>query len=78
MHSAVHAALDATARFRGVEIASLSSVVDDLTGWRERTYSAYWTTLGVDGAELPTDFGEVVDAVTTFADPLSRPAAELR
>jgi hypothetical protein len=77
-HGAVRAALDATARFRGVEIVSLSSVIDDLAELREPTYRAYRTALGVDGAELPADFGEVVDAARTFADPLARPTAELR
>ena len=67
-HEAVSAALDATAQFRGVEIVPLSSVVDDLVELRERTYRVYRTALGVDGTELPTDFGEVVDAVTAFAD----------
>jgi hypothetical protein len=77
-HGAVRAALEATARFRGVEIAPLSSVVDDLANLRERTYRAYRTALGADGAGLPSDFGEVVDAVTRFADPLARPTAEPR
>jgi hypothetical protein len=77
-HDAVRAALNATARFRGVEIVSLSSVVDDLAELRELTYRAYRIALGVDGAELPADFGEVVDAARTFADPLARPNAELR
>ena len=36
------------------------------------------TALGVDGAELPAEFGEVVDAVTTFADPLAPSIAGLR
>jgi hypothetical protein len=40
IHGAVHAALDATARFRGVEIARLSSVIDDLVELREPTYTA--------------------------------------
>jgi hypothetical protein len=53
MHDAVHAALDVTARFRGVEIAPLSSVVDDLAEWRARIYTAFRTALGVDGAVLP-------------------------
>jgi Nucleotidyl transferase AbiEii toxin, Type IV TA system len=75
IHGAVRPALDATARFRGVEIVPLSSVLDDLVGLRQRTYRAYRayrTALGVDGAELATDFGEVVEAVRTFADPLAR------
>jgi len=77
-HGAVRAALDATARFRGVEVVPLSSVVDDLVELRERTYRAYRVTLGVDGADLPPEFGEVVEAVTTFADPLALTTAELR
>ena len=77
-HGAVRPALDATARFRGVEVVPLSSLVDDLAELRERTYRAYRTALGVDGAELPTECGEVVDAVTTFADPLARPTVEPR
>ena len=78
VHDAVRAALDATSRFRGVEIAPLSSVVDDLVELRERTYRAYRTALGVDGTELPAEFGAVVDAVTTFADPLADPTGDLR
>jgi Nucleotidyl transferase AbiEii toxin, Type IV TA system len=77
-HGAVSAALDATAQFRGVGIVSLSSVIDDLVELREQAYRAYRAALGVDGAELPADFGEVVDAVTTFADPLARSIAGLR
>jgi len=77
-HGAVRSALDATARFRGVEIAPLSSVVDDLAELHERTYSGYRTALGVDGTELPTDFGEVIEAVATFADPLAHPSSNLR
>jgi hypothetical protein len=72
VHGAVRAALDATARFRGVEIVLLSSVLDDLVELRQRTYRAYRTALGVDGAELPTDSGEVADAVRMFAGPLAR------
>ena len=74
MHRTIHAALDATARFRGVEIAPLSSVVDDLAELRARTCRAYRNALGVDGVGLPFDFGEVVEAVITFADPLAGPA----
>jgi len=77
-HGAVRAALDATTRFRGVEIVPLSSVIDDLAELREPTYRAYRAALGVDGAELPADFDVVVDAVTSFADPLAWPTAELR
>lgn len=51
---------------------------DDLVELRERTYRAYRVTLGVDGADLPPEFGEVVEAVTTFADPLALTTAELR
>ena len=74
----VRAALDATARFRDVEVAPLSSLLDDLVELREQTYRAYRTALGVDGAGLPSDFGEVVDAVATFADPLARPTGDGR
>ena len=75
----IRAALDATARFRGVEIAPLSSVVDDLVELRERTYRAYRTgPAWRRWPRLPSDFGEVVEAVTTFADPLARPTAEPR
>jgi hypothetical protein len=75
---AIRAALDATARFRGVEIVPLSSVIDDLAELREPPYRAYRNALGVDGADLSADFGEVVDAVRTIADPLARPIAEPR
>jgi len=77
-YGAVRSALDATARFRGVEIAPLSSVVDDLAELRARTYTAFRTALGVDGTKLPADPGEVIDAVTTFADPLAGPTCDLR
>lgn len=59
-HHGVRAALDATARFRGVEVVPLSSVIDDLAELREQTYRAYRTALGVEGAELPVEFGELV------------------
>lgn len=61
-----------------LEIVPLSSVGDDLIELGEQTYRAYRTALGVDGAGLPSDFGDVVDVVTTFADPLVRSTAELR
>lgn len=70
-HTTVRAALVATARFRGVTIAPLSSVIDDFVALREPTCSAYQAALGVDGAELPSTL--VVAAVTAFANPLSCP-----
>ena len=74
----VRAALDATARFRRRRDVSLSSVIVILPSCADPTHRAYRTALGVDGAELLADFGEVVDAATRFADPLARLTVELR
>lgn len=73
-HATTREALPATAAFRGTDVVPLSSVVEDLVDLRRRTYAAYRAHLGPDGTNLPTDFGEVVAAVTAFADRLAGPA----
>ncbi len=74
-HSVLHAearrALIATAAHRGTELAALSSVLGNLAELRARTYTAYRSSLGPDGIQLPIDFSSVLDAVTAFADALA-------
>lgn len=68
-------ALLATATFRGTALQPLSTVIDDFTDIRRRTYIAYRTSLGPDASQLPHDFEQIVVAVCTFADPLTEPAS---
>ncbi|GAB3425266.1 nucleotidyl transferase AbiEii/AbiGii toxin family protein [Flindersiella endophytica] len=75
-HAAAREALLATAAFRGTRLMPLSSAIDNLVDLRRRTFTAYRTSLGVDGEHLPSSLGDVVSAVTAFADPLVVPAAE--
>jgi hypothetical protein len=70
-YTAMRGALEATLRYRDVEIVPLSTVIGDLATSRERAYQAYKRRLGVDGAGLPGDFSTIVSAVATFVDPLA-------
>lgn len=74
MHSVTHAAtsgaLLATAGHRGTALVPLSDALGNLVELRARTYAAYRSGLGPDGAHLPDDFDVVVRAVATFADRL--------
>jgi len=69
-HATVRAALDATAAYRQVTLAPLSSVLGALPTTRQSAYQAFRKRLGVDGASLPATFSEVVAAVVAFVDPL--------
>lgn len=62
--------------FRGTTVGPLSSAIDDIVELRAAAYAAYRRSLGADGEHLPGSFGDVVAAVTTFADPLSEAAHE--
>lgn len=72
-HAAARDALLATAEFRQTALVPLSSAIDNLVELRQRTYTAYRTSLGADGEDLPERFGDLVAAVTAFADPLVDP-----
>lgn len=74
-HAVMGEALRATAEFRRASLVPLSTVIDNLVELRQATYLAYRGSLRSDGDSLPDDLRVVVDAVTTFADPLIRPAA---
>jgi len=74
-HTVMHEALHATAEFRQAPLVPLSTVIDNLVELRQATYLAHRNSLGPDGDNLPDDLGALVDAVTTFADPLIQPAA---
>lgn len=74
-HAAARAALLATCRHRGTDVDTLSTAIGDIIEVRGRAYAAYRAGLGPDGAGLPKDFGEVVNTVVTFADPLATAAA---
>ncbi|MBS3940169.1 MAG: nucleotidyl transferase AbiEii/AbiGii toxin family protein [Actinobacteria bacterium] len=74
-HAVMHEALHATATFRQAPLVPLSTAVDNLVELRQAAYRAYRDSLDADGEHLPDDLGVVVDAVTTFADPLIQPAA---
>lgn len=73
-HTAAREALLATAAFRGTDVVALSSAIDDLVTLRGATHHAYRAALGPDGTGLPFEFGDIVAAVTAFADPLAEPA----
>jgi hypothetical protein len=76
VHTTAREALLATADFRETTLAPLSFLLDNLVELRQTTYTAYRDSLGIDGNDLPANFGDVVAAVTTFADPLANPAAQ--
>ncbi|WP_086819470.1 nucleotidyl transferase AbiEii/AbiGii toxin family protein [Allokutzneria sp. NRRL B-24872] len=69
-YASVRAAFDATTSHRGVEPRPLSDVVGSLAELRASAYRAFRKRLGADGAHLPEDFREVVDAALGFVDPL--------
>lgn len=74
-HAVMNEALRATAKFRRASLVPLSTAIDNVVELRQATYLAYRVSLRSDGDSLPDDLRVVVDAVTTFADPLIRPAA---
>ena len=74
-HAVMGEALRVTAEFRRASLVPLSTAIDNVVELRQATYLAYRGSLRSDGDSLPDDLRVVVDAVTTFADPLIRPAA---
>ena len=70
-HSDARDALIATASHRGTDVVALSSAIGNLIELRRRSYDAYRTGLGPDGAALPREFAAVVKAVLAFADRLT-------
>jgi hypothetical protein len=64
-------ALVATAEFRGTPVELLSRAIDNIVSLRGQSFAAYRASLGDAGLHLPADFGEVVGAVTAFADALA-------
>ena len=66
----MRAAIDATARYRGVTLVPLSSVIGALPTARQATYHAYRQRLGIDGSHLPGAFRDVVNAVVALVDPI--------
>lgn len=73
-HQDVREALLATVRFRGAMLVPLSEAVGRLVALRSSAYDAYRAGLGPAGHHLPEEFGDLVDAVVAFADPLNREA----
>jgi hypothetical protein len=63
------AALQTTAGHRGVTLRPLTAAIGGYGHAQQATYTAFWRRLGPDADHLPTDFEQVVAAVTTFADP---------
>ena len=74
-HTAVRAALAATADFRSTPVIALSSAIGDFVDLRQAAYAAYRAALGPDGTDLPAGLGEVVRAVLAFSDPLAASAS---
>lgn len=68
--AAMRAALQATARHRGVPLRPLSEVVSELATLRQDAYDAFRRRLGPDGIELPTRFSHVVANTIRFIDPI--------
>jgi hypothetical protein len=64
------AALRATADHRGIALQSLSSVIRDLSSSRQAPYTAWLRRQGTSASDHPQRFGDVIAAVTGFADPL--------
>ena len=66
----VRSAIEATARFRVVELRPLAAAIGDLAAARAGAYLAYRRGLGPDGGHLPDTLATVVDTVIAFTDPL--------
>jgi replication initiator protein RepSA/nucleotidyltransferase AbiEii toxin of type IV toxin-antitoxin system len=64
----IHAALINTATYRGISLQPLSQVIGTLRTRRQRPYAAWLARQAATGG-YPADFGVLVDAVITFADP---------
>lgn len=70
-HATARRALLATAAFRGVDVVPLSSVMENFVDLRQPAHTAHRARLGPDGSALPENLGEIVAAVTAFADRLA-------
>ncbi|WP_020669889.1 nucleotidyl transferase AbiEii/AbiGii toxin family protein [Amycolatopsis nigrescens] len=68
--SAVYRALERTAAHRGVELRPLSHAITSLPTRRAGAFRAWRTRQGVDGAEYPEAFADLVADVVAFADHL--------
>lgn len=66
----IRAALEATARHRGVRLRPLSEVITGLAAARASTYTAFRRRLGPDAGALPEDLTAVLADVVAFADPI--------
>jgi hypothetical protein len=66
----MRAALEPTARHRGIALRPLSAVIVSLPDLRSRSYDAWRRRQGVDAAAYPNDLHRVVRDVVAFADPL--------
>ncbi|MET9019182.1 nucleotidyl transferase AbiEii/AbiGii toxin family protein [Actinopolymorpha sp. NPDC004070] len=71
----VRAAVEATARHRGVALRPLGESIGELVRVRSSAFTAFRGQLGIDGSELPRRFGDLVRDVLKFADPLLTTAA---
>lgn len=71
----VRAAVEATARHRGVVLRPLGESIGELVKVRGSAYTSFRRQLGVDGSALPHQFGDLVHEVLKFADPLLTAAA---
>lgn len=69
-YAVMREALLATAAFRTTTLTPLASAIDNLVELRAGAYLAFRASLGPDGHDLLGDYGDVVAAVTAFADPL--------
>jgi Nucleotidyl transferase AbiEii toxin, Type IV TA system len=69
-HRTARKALLATLAYRETAVGPLSDAIGNIADLRGRTYDAYRASLGNIGLQLPTEFHDVVRAVTAFADPL--------
>ena len=68
---AVRNALAATADHRGTTVQPLSAVIVDFVTLRAPAYTAYRTSLSIDGTHLPAVLTDVVRDVVAFADALA-------
>jgi hypothetical protein len=75
-HRTARRALLATAAHRGTPLQPLSRAIGNFADLRRQTFDSYRSTLGDVGLQLPADLKTVVNAVTTFADPLATDAGQ--
>lgn len=66
----VSTALTTTAKYRGITLRPLNSIISELPQHRQSSYAAWLRRQGPAAICYPTNFADTVDLIATFADPL--------